>query len=496
MHPAIVPLASIARSPAAPAACPSAASGACGGGAVPADLPAPVWDKVKDHPCYSEQAHHYFARMHVAVAPACNIQCNYCNRKYACAAENRPGVVARRLEPAEARDQVLAVAAEMPQLSVVGIAGPGDSLANPRRTFETFRLIAKAMPDLKLCLSTNGLALPDHVEAIRALNVDHVTVTINALEPEIAARIYAWIYWNKKRLTGIEAARVLVVRQLDGLQALAAAGVLVKVNSVLIPGINDEHLPELSRTVMARGAFLHNIMPLIARSEHGTRFGLDGRPEPTAEELLVVQEACGGARLMRHCKQCRADAIGMLGEDRRDEFTPERLAARAAEGKTTAPDARVREAYRRFVEKERRRREAARDRLREGLAELVGGRVVRIAVATKGGNRVNQHFGHTTAFEVYEVSAAGVRHLGSRRADNYCQGGHGDDERWPAILEALAGCEAVLVSKIGRGPVKRLAANGIRAVEDHALQDIEEAALAYLRAVAAAESAPVARGAA
>ena len=53
--------------------------------------------RVQDHPCYSEDAHHYFARMHVAVAPACNIQCNYCNRKFDCANESRPGVVSELL---------------------------------------------------------------------------------------------------------------------------------------------------------------------------------------------------------------------------------------------------------------------------------------------------------------------------------------------------------------------------------------------------------------
>ncbi|TIT53976.1 MAG: nitrogenase cofactor biosynthesis protein NifB, partial [Mesorhizobium sp.] len=30
-----------------------------------------IWERIKDHPCFSEEAHHYFARMHVAVAPAC-----------------------------------------------------------------------------------------------------------------------------------------------------------------------------------------------------------------------------------------------------------------------------------------------------------------------------------------------------------------------------------------------------------------------------------------
>lgn len=82
-----------------------------------------VEERIAHHPCYSEEAHHYFARMHVAVAPACNIQCNYCNRKFDCANESRPGVVSELLKPEEAVKKVLVVAGEIPQMSVVGIAG-------------------------------------------------------------------------------------------------------------------------------------------------------------------------------------------------------------------------------------------------------------------------------------------------------------------------------------------------------------------------------------
>jgi len=56
----------------------------CGSAAGQGDLTPEIWEKVKNHPCYSEQAHHHYARMHAAVAPACNIQCNFCNRKYDC----------------------------------------------------------------------------------------------------------------------------------------------------------------------------------------------------------------------------------------------------------------------------------------------------------------------------------------------------------------------------------------------------------------------------
>lgn len=58
--------------------------------------------KVQNHPCYSEDAHHYFARMHLALALACNNQCHYCNRKYDCANESRPAVVSELLTPDQA----------------------------------------------------------------------------------------------------------------------------------------------------------------------------------------------------------------------------------------------------------------------------------------------------------------------------------------------------------------------------------------------------------
>ncbi len=195
-----------------------------------------TWERIKDHPCYSEEAHHYFARMHVAVAPACNIQCNYCNRKYDCANESRPGVVSEKLTPDEAQRKVIAVANEVPQLSVLGIAGPGDACYDWKKTKATFSEISRQIPDIKLCISTNGLALPDHVDELASMNVDHVTITINMVDPEIGAKIYPWIYYNKRRYTGIEAATILHERQMLGLEMLTARGILTKINSVMIPG--------------------------------------------------------------------------------------------------------------------------------------------------------------------------------------------------------------------------------------------------------------------
>jgi len=456
-----------------------ASKGSCGSASGPSDMAPEVWEKVKNHPCYSEQAHHHFARMHIAVAPACNIQCNYCNRKYDCANESRPGVVSEKLTPELAAKKVLAVAAEIPQLSVVGIAGPGDALANPAKTFKTFELIQKAAPDIKLCLSTNGLALPDYVQTISDFNIDHVTITINMLDPEIGEHIYPWIFYQHKRWHGRDAAKILSERQLLGLEMLTARGVLVKVNSVLIPGVNDQHLGEVNKAVKARGAFLHNIMPLISDPAHGTHYGLTGQRGPSPQELKAVQDQCeGGANLMRHCRQCRADAVGLLGEDRGAEFSTAKIAAM-----DVSYDPQPHQAYLEYVEKERNDSAAARDAELAALnaqnSEIGVSKLV--AVATKGGGRINQHFGHAGEFQIYEVSAAGAKYVGQRRVEHYCQGGYGEEEVLEGVIAMIQDCAAVFVAKVGLCPKKDLAAAGIEPVEEYAFEYTETSLLAWFR---------------
>ena len=466
----------------------------CGSAGGASEFAPEVWEKIKNHPCYSEEAHHHFARMHVAVAPACNVQCNYCNRKYDCANESRPGVVSERLTPEQAAKKVLAVAAAIPQMSVLGIAGPGDPLANPEKTFKTFELISKATPGIKLCLSTNGLMLPDHVERLAELGIDHVTITINMVDPEIGARIYPWIFYGHTRYTGVEASRILSDRQLLGLEMLTARGILCKINSVMIPGVNDEHLVEVNRAVKARGAFLHNIMPLISAPEHGTVFGLEGRRGPSAAELKALQDRCeGDLNVMRHCRQCRADAVGMLGEDRSAEFATDKIMALEV-----AYDPAQHEAYRAAVEDERAANAAARQAELAALAGDRAGLRVLVAVATKGGNRINEHFGHAKEFQVYELSTAGAKFVGHRRVDLYCQGGYAEEDELATIVRAINDCHAVFVAKIGGCPRDALRAAGIEPVEGYALEFIEPSALAwfaqYLGKLRSGEVEHVARG--
>lgn len=416
--------------------------------------------RIEKHPCYSEEAHHHYARMHVAVAPACNIQCNYCNRKYDCANESRPGVVSELLTPEEAAHKVLVIAGKIPQMTVLGIAGPGDPLANPEKTFRTFELIAEQAPDIKLCLSTNGLMLPEYVDRIKQLNIDHVTITINMVDPEIGTKIYPWVHYKRKRYKGLEGVKILHERQMEGLQALKEADILCKVNSVMIPGINDEHLVEVNRVIREKGAFLHNIMPLISAKEHGTYFGLTGQRGPNPKELKAVQDRCSGnMKMMRHCRQCRADAVGLLGEDRSQEFTKDKFINMAPEYNLE-----TRQEVHAGIEKSKAELQKAKATVTT-KNQVVDSPKILVAVATKGGGIVNQHFGHAKEFMVYEVDANEAKFVGHRKIDHYCQSGYGEEATLDNIIQTISDCKAVFVSKIGNCPQTELEKAGIQAVE-------------------------------
>ena len=449
-------------------------------------LPEEIRQKVFNHPCYSEEAHHHFARMHVAVAPACNIQCHYCNRKYDCSNESRPGVVSELLTPDQAVKKVMAVAAEIPQMTVLGIAGPGDPLANPERTFSTFRQLSEKAPDIKLCVSTNGLSLPEHVDELCKHNIDHVTMTINTVDPEIGANIYPWVFWNNRRIKGVKGAKILIEQQQKGLEMLVERGVLVKVNSVMIPGVNDDHLKVVSKIVKEKGAFLHNVMPLIAEAEHGTFYGVMGQRGPTNDELMELQDACAGdMNMMRHCRQCRADAVGLLGEDRGDEFSMDKVEMMDIDYEAAmVKRKKIHDAIEADLE-------AKRNAPNESLVTLGSvkkeTRPVLMAIATSGGGVINQHFGHATEFLIYEASPTDVRFVSHRKVDLYCGGGDtcGDGESvLEKIIKTLHGCEAVLCSKVGYEPWSMLEEAGIMPNGEHAMEPIEEAVAAVYKEMA------------
>jgi len=372
----------------------------------------------REHPCFSEKGQHTTGRIHLPVAPKCNIQCNFCDRKFDCVNESRPGVTSSILTPRQAADYLEQVIAKIPAIAVAGIAGPGDPLANAEETLETFRFVRERFPDLHLCMATNGLELERYASDIAAVGVNHLTVTVNAVDPEIGSKIYSWVRYDKRPRRGVEGAEVLLEKQKSGIIKLKQYGVTVKINTVVIPGVNDHHVPEISREMALLGADVHNCMPLY--SVEGTPFeGLKTIPAP--EMKIIRDEAARHLPQMSHCRRCRADAAGMLGESNPDEIV--KLLNDASKWKY--------ESDRPYV-----------------------------AVATMEGIFVNQHLGEADDLWIFSSTDKGIALVEKRKTP--LSGGGSD--RWNDMADILHDCRAVLVSGSGESPVKVLGSRGIRVI--------------------------------
>ena len=275
-----------------------------------------IEEKTASHPCYNCGAGKN-ARIHLPIAPKCNIQCNYCVRKYDCPNESRPGVTTQVLSPEEAVERFQEMQEKIPNLTVVGIAGPGDALANFKETSETLLKIRALDPDITFCLSTNGLMLPQYASSLLKLGVTHVTVTLNAVDPSIGARIYKFVDYMGTRYIGEAGAAILLANQLAGLRLLTAAGIICKVNIVVLKGINDRHIEEIVKTVKTLGVYITNIMKHIP--VEGSAF--ENQPALDSREIHAIRQRCEAhIKQMYHCRQCRADAAGTLENDLSTSF--------------------------------------------------------------------------------------------------------------------------------------------------------------------------------
>ncbi|WP_163328616.1 nitrogenase cofactor biosynthesis protein NifB [Desulfurobacterium thermolithotrophum] len=273
---------------------------------------------IKKHPCYNKNAKDY-GRIHLPVAPKCNVLCNFCNRKYDCLNESRPGVTSQVLTPKEAALKTIFYREKLPYLTVAGIAGPGDPLANAEKTRQTFNLIRKIYPDMHLCLSTNGLSLLENIDWIEKLGIKHVTVTVNGIDPAIVEKIYSFAVKDGRVYKNREMAELITENQIKGIRKLLSRNILVKVNTVIIPGINDNHIIEVGKFMKELGIYIYNVIPMIP--VEGTVFWKKGiKKPPQKEKLKEIKNELEklGLKIMNHCGRCRADAVGRIrGEQKR-----------------------------------------------------------------------------------------------------------------------------------------------------------------------------------
>lgn len=410
-------------------------------------------EKTKTHPCYNGCAHDN-ARMHIPIAPKCNISCNYCSRKYDCANESRPGVTSEVLTPEEALIKFKEVKEKLKNLTVVGIAGPGDALANFEETKRSIELIKMEAPEVTFCLSTNGLMLPFYANDIVSLGVSHVTVTINTIDPEIGAKLYKEINYLGTKYTGVEGAAIILNNQLAGLKYLTSKGVICKVNIVMVKGVNDVNIEATVKKVKECGAFMTNIMQMIPAP--GSVF--EKMPLVTNIELNDMRKKCEvDLKQMYHCKQCRADAIGTLANDCSIDFRK-----KEAQDMSSIPSkVNIEETSDKAIY------EQALNEV-ENTDNSTSGKEYKFAVASKSGINIDQHFGHAKEFYIYDYKAGKVAFVEKRNVDNYCNGKsecNDSEDKIEKIIKVINDCNGVLSLRMGDEPMHKLEERGIKAFQ-------------------------------
>ena len=373
---------------------------------------------VSNHPCFNFDAKHKYGRIHLPVAPKCNIKCNFCNRKYDCVNESRPGVTSRVLSPDQAFLYLEEALKIVPNISVVGIAGPGDSFANTEETIKTIELVREKYPNMLLCVATNALNIEPYFDKLSELEVTHVSVSISAVDPDIGSKIYSWIRHNKRVKRGRDGVSLLIEKQQNAIVELKKRGIIVKINTIIIPGINDEHIPSIAKRVAELGADILNCMPLYP--VHDTPFSHIEEPSKKFVSMLS-KRAEEFIPQMRHCVRCRADAVGILGKE---------------------PDARL-------------------INLINECADLpINPSEDRsyIAVTSNEGALINQHLGEAKELLIYSNGKSGIELIDRRKTPNPGSG----DARWEELAQIMRDCHTLLVSGAGERPLRVLGSNGIK----------------------------------
>jgi nitrogen fixation protein NifB len=278
-----------------------------------------------------------------------------------------------------------------------------------------------------LCVATNGFNILPYIAELANYNVSHVTITVNAVDPEIGSLIYAWARDGKCVRQGKEAAAQLLERQMLAIGLLKEKGITVKINTIIIPGVNDTHIPLIAKAVALAGADILNCIPLLPAAD--TDFA--DKPAPTPESISEIQKTARQyIPLMKHCTRCRADAVGLLGAPQNDEFI-----GCLRKNSLMSLDPSQDRPY--------------------------------VAVASREGVLINQHLGEADVLLIYKENGDKFELIEKRKTP---APGSGND-RWLALAKVLKDCRVILASGAGPSPSQALQKQGIKVLLMEALID-------------------------
>ncbi|MHB8850881.1 MAG: GTP 3',8-cyclase MoaA [Acidithiobacillus ferriphilus] len=189
----------------------------------------------------ADQFGRYVTYLRISVTEHCNFRCNYCSPE-----EGTPFFARDDHLQAEEYDRLIRVFSEL-GVRHMRFTG-GEPLIHP----QILSLVGSARRHGvgKISISTNGLLLGRHAEALRQAGVNNLNISLDSLDPEVFARV----------TRGGDLQRVL-----SGIEAAILAEIpRIKLNVVLLRQDNGNDLPALVEYAMQHGIDIRFIetMPL------------------------------------------------------------------------------------------------------------------------------------------------------------------------------------------------------------------------------------------
>ncbi len=328
------------------------------------------------------------------------------------------------LTPQQAISYLDEMLQKRPEIAALSIAGPGDPFANPEETLETLNLARSKYPGLLFSLFTNGLDVVPYLDELVKLKVTHISVAVNTFDPRTGGRLYAWVRDHKTRapLQGLRGAGLLIEHQREAIRKLKEKKVIVHINTIIVPDINDAQIPALAKELGELGVDSMNCIPMIAVK--GALFEDLTEPDQFMMARVRLQAGEHVGRLS-DCGGCHAKAFVA------PEISDQEQGALLREYAQKGADQRARPC---------------------------------IAVATSDGATVNQPLGEAPRFLLFAPDPKAWSGFSFQEMRIAPKTGSGV-EHWKALAEILYDCHSILVSAAGIGPRAVLDELGIRVVE-------------------------------
>src|SRR3954471_442109 len=203
--------------------------------------------------------------LRVSLTDRCNLRCSYCMP-----AEGLDWLATPEVLTDDEVVRLIAIAVERLGVREVRFTG-GEPLVR-RGLVDIVRRTAALEPRPETSVTTNALGLSRSARALKEAGLDRINVSLDTIRSETFRQIT-----RRDRFPDVVA----------GLEAAQKAGLgPVKVNAVLLRGVNDDEAPELLAWCLERGYELRFIEQMPLDAQHGWR-----RDEMvTAEEILAALE--------------------------------------------------------------------------------------------------------------------------------------------------------------------------------------------------------------